>query len=68
MSVFPSRPPPPLDEIPEVKKEHSVNKRAVIRPRIAVAPNAGAKMLPGDRKLWVNCRAFRVFGLLPVDR
>jgi hypothetical protein len=43
---------PPLDEIPEVKKEHRVTKRAakVIRPRVAVAPNAGTKVLPDDRK------------------
>jgi hypothetical protein len=47
---------PPLDEIPEVKKEHRVTKRAakVIRPRVAVAPNAGTKVLPDDRKFWVK--------------
>ena len=51
--------PPPLD-IPEVKKEQSVTKRAAkgVRPRVAVAPrsflNAGTKVLPGDRKFWVK--------------
>ena len=51
--------PPPL-EVPEVKKEHGVTKRAakVIRQRVAAAPrsslNAGAKVLPGDRKFWVK--------------
>jgi hypothetical protein len=44
--------PPALDDIPEVKKEHSVTKRAakIIWPRVAVAPhsslNAVTKMLP----------------------
>jgi hypothetical protein len=46
--------PPPLDEVPEAKKEHSVVKPApkVIRPRVAVA--GGAKVPPGDRKFWVK--------------
>jgi hypothetical protein len=52
-------PPPPLD-IPEVKEERSVTKRAanVVRPRVAAAPrsflNAGTKMLPSNRKFWVK--------------
>jgi hypothetical protein len=51
---------PPLDEIPEVKREHAVIKHApkVIRPRVAVAPrsflNGGAKAPRGDRTFWVK--------------
>jgi hypothetical protein len=51
--------PPPL-EIPELKKEHGVTKRAakVTRQRVAVAPRsllkAGTKVLPGDHKFWVK--------------
>jgi hypothetical protein len=58
---FATSTPPPLDEIPEVKKEHSVTKRAAqghTAARLAVAPrsflNTGTKMLPGDRKFWVK--------------
>jgi hypothetical protein len=51
--------PPPLDEIPVVKKEHSVIKHVpkAMRPRVAVAPRSfldgGARVPPG-RKFWVK--------------
>jgi hypothetical protein len=57
-SVEATSTPPALDDIPEVKKEHSVTKRAakIIRPRAAVPPhsslNAGTNMLLGDRTFW----------------